>query len=245
MSDNFKSALFALATAVICSLLLTAASSGLKPYQEENIEVDRKKNILKSIGLIEEGRTYTFGTITSMYAENITSMQVDAAGRAVEEGSVSETGLPIYLYTRDGSVKAYVLPINSRGLWGKIYGYLALESDGSTVSGFTVYQHSETPGLGGEIEKNWFQKNFKGKRIVDHEGNFVSIGIAKPAITAAMSEAEKANYVDGISGATLTGRFLSAGLKEILSEYEPVSIRFRSNEMLLVPQAPEAQEDGQ
>jgi len=245
MSDNFKSALFALATAVICSLLLTAASSGLKPYQEENIEVDRKKNILKSIGLIEEGRAYTLGTITSMYAENITSMQIDAGGQAVEEGSVSETGLPIYLYTRDGSIKAYVLPINSRGLWGKIYGYLALESDGSTVSGFTVYQHSETPGLGGEIEKNWFQKNFKGKRIVDHEGNFVSIGIAKPATTAAMSEAEKANYVDGISGATLTGRFLSAGLKEILSEYEPVSIRFRSNEMLLVPQVPEAQEDGQ
>ena len=245
MSDNFKSALFALATAVVCSLLLTAASSGLKPYQQENIEVDRKKNILKSIGLIEEGRTYTFGTITSMYAENITSMQVDAGGQAVEEGSVSETGLPIYLYTRDGSVKAYVLPINSRGLWGKIYGYLALESDGSTVSGFTVYQHSETPGLGGEIEKSWFQKNFKGKRIVDQGGNFVSIGIAKPALTAAMSATEKANYVDGISGATLTGRFLSAGLKEILSEYEPVSIRFRSKEMLTMPQGPKAQEDGQ
>ena len=245
MSDNFKSVVFALATAIVCSLLLTAASSGLKPFQQENIEVDRKKNILKSIGLIEDGRAYTFDTIKSMFADNITGMVVDAEGRVVKDGSAVDSGLPLYLYTQDETVKAYVLPINSRGLWGKIHGYLALESDGSTVSGFTVYQHSETPGLGGEIEKSWFQKNFKGKRIVDQDGNFVSIGIAKPALTAAMSATEKANYVDGISGATLTGRFLSAGLKEILSEYEPVSIRFRSKEMLTMPQGPKAQEDGQ
>lgn len=245
MSDTFKSVLFALATAFICSLLLTAASSGLKPFQQENIEVDRKKNILKSIGLVEDGRTYTFDTIKTLYAANITSMYVDEEGRVNEAGSATDTGLPVYLYTRDEVVEAYVLPINTRGLWGKIYGYLALESDGSTVSGFTVYQHSETPGLGGEIEKTWFQKNFKGKRIVDQSGNFVSIGIAKPSATAAMTEVEKANYVDGISGATLTGRFLSAGLKEILSEYEPVSIRFRSNEMLLEPQGHKAKEGGQ
>ena len=113
------------------------------------------------------------------------------------------------------------------------------------MSGFTVYQHSETPGLGGEIEKSWFQTNFKGKRIVDQGGSFVSIGIAKPSVTAGMSAAEKANYVDGISGATLTGHFLSAGLKEILSEYEPVSIRFRSKEMRLIPQKKHAEEGGQ
>jgi len=245
MSDNFKSALFALATAVICSLLLTAAASGLKPFQQENIEVDRKKNILKSIGLVEDGRAYSFDTIKSMYAKNITSMHVDEEGRVRDAEKEGDTGLPIYLYTRDGVVKAYVLPINSRGLWGKIFGYLALESDGSTVSGFTVYQHSETPGLGGEIEKTWFQKNFKGKRIVDHDGSFVSIRIAKPSVRAGMSEAEKANSVDGISGATLTGRFLSAGLKEILSEYEPVSIRFRSKEKHLVPQKNNTEESEQ
>ena len=245
MSDTFKSVSFALVTAVICSLLLTAASSGLKPFQQENIEVDRKKNILKSIGLVQEDRSYHFEAIKSLYAENITSMVVDEEGRVKEAGQGDEGGLPIYLYGRDGAVKAYVVPINTRGLWGKIFGYLALESDGSTVSGFTVYQHSETPGLGGEIEKSWFQKNFKGKRIVDHDGNFVSIGIAKPSATAGMSAAEKANTVDGISGATLTGRFLSAGLKEILSEYEPVSIRFRSKEMRLMPHQKPAEEGGQ
>ena len=245
MSDNFKSVFFALATAVICSLLLTAASSGLKPFQQENIEVDRQKNILKSVGLVTDEQTYSFDDIKTKYAANITRMQVDEAGRVVQGEGMPETALPIYIYTRGGKVAAYVLPINTRGLWGKIHGYLALESDGSTVSGFTVYQHSETPGLGGEIEKSWFQKNFKGKRIVDQSGNFVSIGIVKPSATADMSDAEKANLVDGISGATLTGRFLSAGLKEILSEYEPVSIRFRSNEMRLMPQAETAEEGGQ
>jgi len=244
MSDTFKSVSFALVTAIICSLLLTAASSGLKPFQQENIAVDRKKNILKSIGLVEDGATYDFDTIKSMYAENITSMLVDAEGRITQKDKADDAGLPIYLYTRDGEVAAYVVPINTRGLWGKIFGYLALESDGSTVSGFSVYQHSETPGLGGEIEKAWFQNNFKGKRIVDQGGSFVSIGIAKPSATADMSEAEKANYVDGISGATLTGRFLSAGLKEILSEYETVSIRFRSNEMRWMPPAQDTEEGG-
>jgi len=245
MSDTVKSVLFALATAGICSLLLTAAASGLKPFQQENIAVDRKKNILKSIGLVQEDRSYSLDAIKSLYAKNITSMVVDEAGRIKEAGQGDGTGLPIYLYARDGAITAYVVPINTRGLWGKIFGYLALESDGSTVSGFTVYQHSETPGLGGEIEKSWFQKNFKGKRIVDQGGSFVSIGIAKPSATAGMSAAEKANYVDGISGATLTGRFLSAGLKEILSEYEPVSIRFRSDKMGVMPQAHNAEESGQ
>ena len=157
MSDNVKSVVFALATAIICSLLLTAASSGLKPFQQENIEVDRKKNILKSIGLIEDDRAYTFDTIKSLFADNITSMVVNDEGRVVEDGSAVDTTLPIYLYTQDETIKAYVLPINTRGLWGKIHGYLALESDGSTVSGFSVYQHSETPGLGGRSKKAGFK----------------------------------------------------------------------------------------
>ncbi|MCG6909232.1 MAG: FMN-binding protein [Deltaproteobacteria bacterium] len=235
MSDNLRSIFFAVVTALVCSLLLTAAYSGLRPFQQENIEVDRKKNILKAVGLLEEGHAYSHDGIKAMYAENIVCMRVDAEGRVMEKGAGGGKGLPIYLYRRDGEVVAYVVPINTRGLWGKIHGYLALESDGSTVSGFTVYQHNETPGLGGEIEKEWFQKNFKGKKIVDQQGRFVSIGIAKPAAIAAMDAAEKINYVDGISGATLTGRFLTAGLKKILSEYEPVSIRFRSKEMLRVP----------
>ena len=135
----------------------------------------------------------------------------------------------IILYVKDGNIHAYIVPINSRGLWGRILGYLAIQNDGSTVSGFTVYKHSETPGLGGEIEKKWFQKNFVGKKIVDHDGYFVSVSIAKGKVADKIPEKSQANYVDGISGATLTGKYLSAGMKEILQNYEPVSIRFRKH----------------
>jgi len=116
-----------------------------------------------------------------------------------------------------------------QGLWGKINGYLAIDKDGSTITGFTVYKHSETPGLGGEIERSWFQKNFEGKKIVNKEGKFVSISIARGAVKDVIQKDLQLNFVDGISGATLTGKFLSASMKDILKEYESVSVKFRYN----------------
>ena len=94
---------------------------------------------------------------------------------------------------------------------------------------FTIFKHSETPGLGGEIEKEWFQKNFVGKKIINRDGRFVSIGVAKGTVKTKIPLKEQMNYVDGISGATLTGKYLSAGIREILHNYEPVSIKFRKN----------------
>jgi Na+-transporting NADH:ubiquinone oxidoreductase subunit C len=123
-----------------------------------------------------------------------------------------------------------VVPVDTRGLWGAIHGYLAIDNDGVTIRGFTVYKHSETPGLGGEIESRWFRKNFQGKKITDQQGDFVSIRIAKGKADEVVPPAQRPNTVDGISGATLTGKFLSAGLKEILQDYEPVAIEFRHKE---------------
>ena len=124
-------------------------------------------------------------------------------------------------------IQAYVVPINTRGLWGAIHGYLALENDGATIRGFTVYKHSETPGLGGEIQSRWFRKNFENKKIIDSQGDFVSIRVAKGVAKEVVPQPERPNHVDGISGATMTGKFLSSGLKEILHDYEPMAIEFR------------------
>jgi len=235
MSDRFKSIIFAVVLCTIISIMLTAASTGLQRFQEKNIYLDRQKNILKSIGLIAEDRKYTPDAIEKMYKRNIQAVWADPSGKIIENPVSGEQDLPVYLYTKDNAIKAYVLPINSRGLWGRIMGYLAIESDGSTISGFTVYKHSETPGLGGEIEKNWFQKNFVGKKIVDQEGGFVSISIAKGKVSNRISKVQQVNTVDGISGATLTGKYLTAGMKQILENYEPVSIRFRKNLMQEMP----------
>jgi Na+-transporting NADH:ubiquinone oxidoreductase subunit C len=227
MSDAMKSLLFAAVIGVVCSLLLTAASSGLKAFQQENALVDRQKNVLKSVGALDPNRKYGADDIKGLFARSIKDIRVDANGQVLPADDEAASGLPLYLYIRDGQVQSYIVPVDSRGLWGRIYGYLAIENDGRTVAGFTVYQHAETPGLGGEIEKPWFQQNFVGKQIVDAQSNLTSVGIAKGKVAEVVAPQRQDNYVDGISGATMTGRYLSEGLKAILEDYEPVSRRFR------------------
>jgi Na+-transporting NADH:ubiquinone oxidoreductase subunit C len=188
MFGSLKSLVYAGALCMVCGLLLTAASNGLKPYQERNILIDRHRNILSAAGV-----------------------------------------LPIYLFLDGQNVQGYIVPIDTRGLWGPIQAYLAFDKDGATVKGFTVYQHAETPGLGGEIERKWFRDNWVGKKIVTRQGKFVSVGVAKGRVEDIIPKDKKEHYVDGISGATLTGKYLTAGLAETLRQYEPVAVKFRKN----------------
>lgn len=215
---------FAAVLSVVCCLLLTAAATGLKRFQMENMEVDRQKNILRAAGILESDQPITRKAVKDLFQQKIETVT------AAQDGTILETpgkqGLPLFLYKEGQTIKAYIIPIESRGLWGKILGYIAFESDGETVAGFTVYSHSETPGLGGEIEKQWFGRNFIGKKIVNRNNEFVSVGIAKGSAASLPAEKQE-HYVDGISGATLTGKYLSQGLKKNLEQYEPVSIRFR------------------
>ena len=219
--------MFAAILCIVCSVLLTAANTGLKPFQQRNMAVDRHKNILVAIGLIQVGRTVADEQVETLYNENVKSLWVDRDGQILPNTQAPSNQLPLYLYVKQGQVEAYVVPINTRGLWGEIQGYLAIENDGATIRGFTVYKHQETPGLGGEIESRWFRKNFEHKKIIDADGDFASIAIAKGAVQDVVPQPKRANYVDGISGATMTGKFLTAGLKEILRNYEPVAIEFR------------------
>jgi len=227
MSDRIKSLLFAVILCFVCSILLTTASAGLQRFQARNVLIDKQKNILKAVGLVEEGKRYSPQEIETLFQENIKQLWVDQDGSLIDGAKRGEADVPVYLQTDGQDIAAYILPIDSRGLWGRIKGYLAIENDGSTVVGFTVYKHSETPGLGGEIENTWFQKNWVGKKIVDQGGDLVSVGIAKGRVEDAVPQDKRDHYVDGISGATLTGMYLTDGIKEILEDYEPVSIKFR------------------
>ena len=229
MSDRIKSVVFAATLCLVVSLLLTTASIGLQRFQQQNVLIDKHKNILKSVGIIGPDIKIQSDAVEKLFAESIRALWVDPTGRLIGENEREERSLPVYVHLKDGQVQAYIIPVNSRGLWGRILGYLALESDGSTVAGFTVYKHSETPGLGGEIEKRWFQKNWIGKQIVDQAGDFVSVGIAKGKVDEVIPSDRRPHYVDGISGATLTGKYLTAGIRTILEQYEPVSIKFRNN----------------
>jgi Na+-transporting NADH:ubiquinone oxidoreductase subunit C len=231
MSSYLKSIMFAVVVTLICGSLLTLASTGLKEYQLKNIAIDKQKNILKSVGLVHEKTPLSPGAIDKLYAENIKQVWVDPSGDIIPEQNKTQDDLPVYLYVIQNHIQSYIIPVDSRGLWGKILGYLAIENDGATISGFTVYSHSETPGLGGEIEKDWFQKNFSGKKILDDRGNFVSVAIAKGLVKDKIHDTRQKNFVDGISGATLTGKFLSAGLKQSLMQYEPFSQKLRNDQI--------------
>jgi len=232
MSDQLKSIAFATLIAVVCSVLLTGAATGLKARKLRNIAVDRQKNILKSVGLIAHDEALDVAQIEQRYEQSIRCYVMDGNGRIMADTSASG-GLPVCFHVKAGVPEAYILPVQSRGLWGKIHGYMAIENDGTTVAGFSVYSHSETPGLGGEIEKPWFQQNFIGKRIVDAAGTFASVKIAKGRVVDVIAADRQANYVDGISGATLTGKYLTGGLKDLLMDYETLARQFRSGTVAL------------
>ncbi len=225
-NSKFNVIRFSLLLSLVCGLLITAAASGLKARQDENMLLDKKKNLLKAAGLMN-GTSLSKEEIKNLFITRLREVIVDDTGTIVDQDGPNTMHLYFYL-TKDGAVDGYILPISSRGLWGKINGYLAFENDGQTVSGFSVFSHSETPGLGGEIESKWFRDNFVGKKILNSQDQFVSVGIAKGKAEN-LPDDLKDHYVDGISGATLTGQYLSEGIKETLMKYEAVSVIFRHN----------------
>ena len=123
--------------------------------------------------------------------------------------------MPLYISNIDGSEK-YIIPLRGTGLWGPIWGYISLDNDMNTVYGAVFDHKAETPGLGAEINRDFFEKPFNGKRIFDLQGDFVSIAVVKGG-------AKENDYhgVDGISGGTITSDGVTAMLKERLDKYLP------------------------
>ena len=151
---------FAVIVCVVSGVMLSAFCEGLRKQQELNIELDIKKNILKAVVLNEPiGPKTPASEILNIYNEKIFGIVVDdngdvAEGKTPAQLTENDKNLhPVYLYKEGDQVLAYAIPIVGQGLWSTLYGYLALESDGTTVRGITFYKHGETPGLGGEIEK--------------------------------------------------------------------------------------------
>lgn len=218
---------FAALVTIACSILLAGAASILKPRQDENKLLDKKKNILASVGIKPaKGKSFSRKDINELYSERIKEFVLDEEGNIVEGKKPSELdprkdfGLyPLYENIEEGQIKSFILPVSGKGLWSTIYGYLALNADAQTVRGITFYSHGETPGLGAEIEKSWFTDNFMNKKITDTNGSIVSISVIKGKVDPASPNA--VHEVDGISGATITARGVEKFLKEDLLTYEP------------------------
>ncbi len=180
-NSNVYTIVYATILVIIVAVLLAVVNSALKPRQEANVALDQKKQILASInerGLGDKRSEETYEALVS-------------------EAQLGE--LTFYIARKDG--EHFILPVHGAGLWGGIWGYIALNDDKNTIYGTYFDHESETPGLGGEIKTEAFQTQFIGKHILDAEGRFVGIGIMKAGQTADGME-----QVDAISGATITSK---------------------------------------
>ncbi len=234
MKDSLQILKFSVLICVVCSTLLALASSGLKERQERNRQLNIKKNILKVVQLYSSEMDLTTEELEALYTENIRGTVIDKEGNEVKDVSpndakaLKERGFhPIYTRVKDGQPVAYVLYVEGKGLWSTIKGYLALGEDAGTVSGVAFFDHGETPGLGGEIEKDWFTSQWSGKMIFDGNGNLVPTQVVKGKVAQSKYAKEPDYYVDGISGATLTTNGINRFIAEDLKGYEPYLRRVR------------------
>lgn len=218
--------------ALVCSVLVSAIAVGLRPKQEANEQLDRKKNILRAAGLYQKGKKIEelFKAIETriIRLEDGTFVppeDIDPAGfNQLKAALDKKFGHPlperedlaglghqeryafVYLVHEHEKLSKVILPVRGKGLWSTMFGYVALSSDLNTISGVTFYKHGETPGLGGEIEKPSWQDKWHGKKIYSEEEKPI-FKVVKGRVRPG-SEGEEYE-VDGISGATLTMKGVS------------------------------------
>lgn len=216
---------FAAAVTMVCSILLASAATMLKEKQDQNVELDIKYNILSVLGLVHS-HDMQAAELFQLYDEKVNAFVIDLEGQPVEGVNAADIDpkkqpglLPVFARQEGDHIIAYCLPTQGKALWSTVKGYIALEEDLNTVKGITFYSHGETPGLGGEIEKEWFTDSFKGKKILNEEGDIVSVKVVKGKLRPDEKDIE--HKVDGISGATLTGKGLNQFIKATLEKYEP------------------------
>ena len=216
-NSNSYTIIYAAIMVVIVAFLLAFVSSSLKDMQNANVKNDTKKQILSAINVTE---------VTDADAEfakyEVKDMLAQADGTLAPyegefnisyKGEIAENRLHVFECKVDGATK-YIIPIYGAGLWGPIWGYVALNDDKDTVFGVYFNHAGETPGLGAEITTQKFQAPFVGKKVL--ENGEVGLSVVKNGKVA------KPDYeVDGISGGTITSQGVDAMIKDCLKLYNP------------------------
>ena len=224
-NSNSYTMIFATVMVVVVALVLALVSGSLKEKQTANVELDKKKQILTALNIDTKDQD-----ITALYAQYIVEELVINANAEVIENPAekafnivlkkelskkpADRALPLFVANIDGQTK-YVISLFGAGLWGPIWGYVSLDDDKNTIFG-TYFSHaSETPGLGAEIVYPAFQQQFVGKKILNDKLEFVSVAILKPGQTT-----DQKDYVDGISGGTITSKGVEDMLMNCIGQYE-------------------------
>ncbi len=222
---NAYTLIYIVVLVVLVGAALAFTSISLKDRQQANADADKMRQILASVNItpanaadiISDYNTY----ITDSYIINEAGEKVDGDLKAFDVNvalQVKEPAdkrlMPVYVCTlADGAVK-YILPMYGAGLWGPIWGYISVDADGSTVYGAYFAHQGETPGLGAEIEKPAFSSQFIGKQLIKN-GEFLPVAVVK----AGQKPAGDEDYVDAISGATITSKGVGSMTDVCLTPY--------------------------
>ena len=210
---------------IVVAFLLAYIFQALKPMQDVNVALDKKKQILAALNIRELGDVES----AEKYKEVVKAdMIVDANAQVVEAGEQGGENaafklnsadykagkLAVYDCEVDGK-KKYVIPVYGMGLWGPIWGYIALDDDKNTVFGAYFNHDSETAGLGAEIKdsKAW-QDQFIGKKIFSADGQKIAIAVKKKSDVK-----NPASESDAVTGATLTSDGVSLMLQDCFAKY--------------------------
>jgi len=223
-NDSIKKTLFVvIALSLVCSIVVSASAVFLRDLQQENALLDKQSKIIEVAGYAADSKQ----EVKDLYAKNIEPRMVDFKTGEFLEGDAAaysqrlaakdpaqsikltgdqdkakilrraNTGI-VYLVKEGTTTTKVIIPVHGNGLWSMMYAFVAVETDGNTVSGITYYEQGETPGLGGEIENPTWRAQFVGKKLFDENH--------KPAIKIVKGGAPEGSEhgVDGLSGATLT-----------------------------------------
>lgn len=219
--------------ALVCSLIVSTSAILLRPLQERNELIRRSRNIVALTGLTAPGGRATDEEVlaiagqldarvidvdTGAFVDQVEAAEFDAraAARDPERSAAIPPALDIaslgrrarrqvvYLVWQDGSLHRVILPIHGQGMWSTLYGYIALEDDLETIADVTFYEQAETAGLGDQIERRDWQRQWQGQRLHDPAGIF------RFRVAQGEADDESPYEVDGLTGATITGDAVTA-----------------------------------
>jgi Na+-transporting NADH:ubiquinone oxidoreductase subunit C len=232
-NSNLYTVIYTTVLVVIVAAILAFAASALKQRQQDNMDLAKMKTIMlaANLGQNPDGSVDKNADFMKLYNDHIgaNAFAIDAEGNVLEgvdafkdidlktQYSNLKKGLdvklPVYECTMDDGRKVNILAMYGAGLWGAIWGYVAVEDDNETVAG-AIFEHaSETPGLGAKIAEPAFYTQFRGKKLSD-AGQFSSVKVIKGGANGS------ANGVDAISGATMTSKAVSVSLEQWLGAYK-------------------------
>lgn len=219
--SNLYTVIYIIIMVVVVGVALAYTSMSLKDRQNDNVAADKMRQIISSLRIAPEKdvKAQFAAVITDQYLVDAQGQRIEGDAFAVNVANevkkpAAERQLPVYeARVADGSLK-YIIPVYGAGLWGPIWGYVALDDDASTIYGAFFNHEGETPGLGAEITKEAFSSQFQGKEMFKN-GELLPVAVVK----AGQTPTNGADYVDGISGGTITSKGVSAMLADCFAPY--------------------------